>query len=70
MKEDVAGTTTVNPGFGNSGLPADYILSASPLAGFSFVNTNDTILLAGRSSPVIVPPTVPQTYPTYAFTQF
>jgi uncharacterized protein (TIGR03437 family) len=70
MIEDLGGTATVNPGFGTSGLAADYQLSSSPVAGFSNTNTNDTILQAGRSSPVIVAPTVPETYPTYTFTQF
>ena len=70
MNEDVTGTATVNPGFGTSGLPTDYQLSSSPIAGFSFTNTNDTILQAGRSSPAIVPPNVPETYPTYSFTQY
>ena len=70
MNEDLNGTATVNPKFGTSGLPTDYQLSSSPVAGFSITNTNDTILQAGRSSPVIVPPAVPETYPTYSFTQF
>ncbi len=70
MNEDISGTAIVNPGFGTSGLPTDYQLSSSPIAGFSFTNTNDTIHQAGRSSPVIVPPTVPETYPTYSFTQY
>jgi hypothetical protein len=70
VNEDAGGTATVNPGFGNSGLPADYQLSLAPVSGFNFAATNDTIQNAGRSNPVIVPPMVPETYPTYSFTQF
>jgi len=70
VNEDAAGTASVNPGFGSSGLPADYQLSVAPVAGFNYSNTNDTILNAGRNNPVIVPPSVPGTYPTYNFTQF
>ena len=70
MKEDAGGTVNVNPGFGNSGLPTDYMLSASPVAGFDFSKTNDTILHAGRKNPVIMPPAVPATYPTYTFSTF
>jgi uncharacterized protein (TIGR03437 family) len=70
MNEDAGGTTSVNPDFGNSGLPFDYQLFGSPLAGFSTSATNETILDAGRNIPVIFLPTVPATYPTYNFTQF
>jgi uncharacterized protein (TIGR03437 family) len=70
MNEDAGATANVNPGFGTSGLPTDYQLSTSPVAGFNSFNTNETIFNAGRNNPVIVPPTVPETYPTYAFTQF
>jgi hypothetical protein len=70
INEDAGGTATVNPGFGNAGLPSDYLLTAAPVAGFNYANTNDTVLNAGRNNPVIIPPTVPQTYPTYTFTQF
>ena len=70
VNEDAGGTTSVNPDFGNSGLPFDYQLSGSPLAGFSVSSTNDTILRAGRNVPVIFLPTVAPTYPTYNFTQF
>lgn len=70
INEDAGGTTSVNPDFGDSGLPFDYQIFGSPLAGFSASATNDTILHAGRNVPVIFLPTVPATYPTYNFTQF
>jgi hypothetical protein len=69
MNEDQAGAIA-NPGFGTSGLPADFLLTAAPVAGFTYFDTNDTVLQAGRYSPVIVPPAVPETYPTCAFPQF
>jgi hypothetical protein len=69
MNEDQNGVIA-NPGFGSSGLPSDFLLTTAPVAGFTFFDTNDTVLQAGRYSPVIVPPAVPQTFPTYAFTQF
>jgi uncharacterized protein (TIGR03437 family) len=70
MDEDTGATTNVNPGFGDSGLPLDYQLLSSPLPGFSVSNTNDTVLNAGRNIPVIFIPSVPETYPTYSYTQF
>jgi hypothetical protein len=68
--EDVSSTVTVNPGFGNTGQPSDFLLSKNPMPGFDFTRTNDTIHNAGRTHPVIVPPTVPATFPTYSFTSF
>ena len=68
--EDVSSTVTVNPGFGNSGQPSDFLLSKNPMPGFDFTKTNDTIHNAGRNHPVIMPPTVPATFPTYNFTSF
>jgi hypothetical protein len=70
MSEDAGGTVTVNPGFGNSGAPSDYVMSSSPVTGFNFTLTNNTILHAGRNHPVIMPPVVPGTFPTYTFTTF
>jgi hypothetical protein len=70
MGEDVAGTVTVDPHFGNTGQPSDYLLSSNLVPGFDYTKTNDTILHAGRNNPVIVPPTVPDTFPTYHFTKF
>lgn len=70
MNEDSGGTASVSPGFGSAGTPADYQLNASPIAGFNPALTNDTILHAGRNNPVIVPPTVLPTFPTYSFTKF
>jgi hypothetical protein len=68
--EDTAGTVTANPGFGTSGQPSDFLLTANPIAGFDFTRTNDTILHAGRNHPVIMPPVVPATFPTYHYTKF
>jgi hypothetical protein len=70
LNEDAGGTVSVNPGFGNSGLASDYMLSSSPVTGFDFSKTNDTILHAGRNNAVIMLPAVPETYPTYTFTAF
>jgi hypothetical protein len=67
MKEDPGGTATVDPGFGDTGEPTDYLLSHSPVAGFNYIQTNNTINNAGRNNPVIMPPTVPDTYPTYYY---
>ncbi len=70
MNEDTMGTASVNPGFGKSGKPADFLLSKNPVAGFYYTRTNDTIHNAGRDHPVIHPPQVPHTFPTYTFTEF
>jgi hypothetical protein len=70
VNEDTGGTASVDPSFGSSGLPADFLISGSPLAGFNASATNETILNAGRNVPVIFLPSVPATYPTYNFTQF
>src|SRR5580704_10494306 len=66
MQEDTQGTASVNPGFGNSGQASDFLLSSSPIAGFDYTLTDDTVNNAGRSNPVITPPTVPATFPTYS----
>jgi len=65
FNEDRAGTATVDPKFGKSGKPADYMLSKSPVAGFDVEKTNDTIRNAGRSHAVIMPPKVAATFPSY-----
>ena len=70
MNEDAEGTVTVDPEFGKTGLPTDFLLSRSPVTGFDYLQTNDTINGAGRTNPVIVPPQVPPTFPTYYFTTF
>ena len=70
MNEDKGGTVTVNPGFGGTGKPGDYLFSKSPVAGFDHTKTNDTIRNAGRNHPVIMPPKVPSTFPTYTFKDF
>jgi len=68
--EDVSSTVTVNPGFGNSGQPSDFLLTKNPMPGFDFTKTNDTIHNAGRVHPEITPPTVPPTFPVYSFTSY
>jgi hypothetical protein len=70
MDEDTTGTATVNPNFGKTGQPSDFLLSANLVPGFDYTKTNDTILHAGRNNPVIIPPLVPATFPTYTFTSF
>jgi hypothetical protein len=67
MNEDLAGTASVNPGFGNTGNPSDFLLKNNPVAGFNFQETNSTILSAGRNNPQIVVPPVPDTFPTYTY---
>jgi hypothetical protein len=70
MDEDQEGTVTVDPGFGSAGLPTDFLLSNSPISGFDYTQTNNTINTAGRTNPLIKPPTVPPTFPTYYYTTF
>jgi hypothetical protein len=70
MNEDLTGTASVDPGFGDSGQSSDFLLSSSPIAGFDNNLTDDTINSAGRSNPVLTAPTVPATFPTYYFTNF
>jgi hypothetical protein len=67
MKEDPGGTATVDPGFGDSGQPSDFLLSTSPIIGFDYLLTDETINSAGRNNPLIMPPTVPDTFPTYDY---
>jgi hypothetical protein len=67
MKEDLVGTASVNPGFGNTGQASDFLLSSSPIAGFDYTLTDDTINNAGRNNPVIMPPVVSNTMPTYTY---
>ena len=67
MREDRGGTVTVNPHFGHTGHPSDFLLAKRPLAGFDHIKTNDTIRHAGRDNPVIMPPKVPATFPSYSF---
>ena len=68
MQEDAGGTATVNPGFGTTGQASDFLLLSSPISGFDYTVTDDTINTAGRTDPVIVPPVVPATFPTYSYT--
>ena len=70
MNEDKTGTVTVDPGFGHTGKPADFLLTKNPIPGFDYTKTNDTIRNAGRNHPVIMPPAVPATFPTYNYTSF
>ncbi len=70
MNEDAEGTVSVDPGFGTSGLPTDFLLTKSPMSGFDYTQTNDTIKTAGRTNPLIEPPQVPPTFPTYFYTAF
>ena len=65
MNEDVTGTVSVNPGFGNTGEPSDYLLSSTPIVGFDYNKTNDTINNAGRTDRSETPAPVPPTFPTY-----
>ena len=70
LNEDQGGTASVDPGFGAAAAPADFLLVRNPVAGFDYTLTNDTILNAGRSQPMIQPPAVPQTYPTFYFSSY
>jgi hypothetical protein len=62
--------TPANPGFDKTHNAKDYLLSKNPVAGFDYVKTNDTIRNAGRNHPVIMPPKVPPTFPSYSFENF
>jgi hypothetical protein len=70
MNEDTSGTASVDPGFGRTGKSTDYMLTKNPMPGFDYTKTNDTILHAGRTHPVIVPPLVPATLPSWTFTEW
>jgi hypothetical protein len=70
VNEDQEGTVSVDPGFGKTGFPTDFLLSKSPVSGFDFMQTNNTIRTAGRTNPLITPPQVPSTFPTYYYTTF
>ena len=59
-----------DPGFGHAGKASDFLLSKNPIAGFDYTKTNDTIRNAGRDHPVIMPPLVPATFPTYKYTSY
>jgi hypothetical protein len=70
MKEDLSGTASVDPGFGRTGQAKDYVLAKSPVKGFDSAKTNDTIRNAGRNHPVIMPPKVAATFPTFSLKDF
>jgi hypothetical protein len=69
MREDPGAVNNVNPNFGSTGMPSDYMLSGPPFSGsnFNYSQTNATIQQAGRNNPVIIPPSVPETFPTYTY---
>ncbi len=70
MNLDTKGTASVDPGFGHSGKPTDFLLRSNPVPGFDYTKTNDTILHAGRTNPVIKPPNVIHTLPAYSYTDY
>jgi len=75
MNEDAGGTVAVNPQsinptFGNSNNPSDYMLNSAPLPGFNNKATNDTINNAGQTNASPSPGIVPATFPTYTYATF
>jgi hypothetical protein len=70
MNEDLTGSASINPNFGNTGQGSDFLLTNAPLPGFNSAETNDTINQAGRNNPLINVPPVPDTLPTYIYTNF
>jgi hypothetical protein len=70
MNLDTTGTASVDPKFGHTGKPTDFLLQASPVRGFDYTKTNDTIMHAGRTNPAIKPPTVIHTLPAYSYTDY
>ncbi len=70
MNLDTTGTASVDPGFGHTGKPTDFLLKSNPVHGFDYTKTNDTILHAGRTNPVIKPPNVIHTLPAYSYTDY
>jgi len=67
VQEDSSGTASVDPGFGKTGEAGDFLLPDAPVSSFNYNETNNTINSAGRTNPVIQPPTVTETFPTYAY---
>jgi len=67
VQEDAGGTVTTNPGFGDAGLPTDFLLNKNPMAGFNYLQTDETVNTAGRSDAKITPPTVGGTFPTFYY---
>jgi hypothetical protein len=70
MNEDQEGTVSVNPEFGHSGRPTDFLLSKSPVTGFDYNLTNSTIRTAGRTVHLLQVPQVSPTFPTYYYATF
>jgi hypothetical protein len=66
VQQDGAGKV-LDPGFGNTGQASDFLLLKSPVSGFSYNETNNTVNNAGRSNPGIQVPDVPPTFPTYQY---
>jgi len=67
MNLDTKGTASVDPRFGHTGKPTDFLLKSNPVLRCDYTKTNDTILHAGRSNPVIKPPNVVHTLPAYSY---
>jgi hypothetical protein len=67
MNLDTTGTASVDPKFGHTGKPTDFLLQKSPIAGFDHTKTNDTIRNAGRIKRAIKVPAVPATFPTHSY---
>lgn len=70
MNLDTTGTASVDPKFGHTGSPKDFLLQQNPVPGFDYTKTNDTILHAGRINPVIKPAKVIHTFPAYSYTEY
>jgi hypothetical protein len=70
LNEDPGGAVSVDPGFGAAAVREDFLLTRNPVPGFDYTLTNDTIANAGRTQPVLNPPAVPQTYPTFYFPRY
>jgi len=66
MNEDAQGTVSVDPKFKHTGQPTDFLLTSNPAPGFDYTKTNDAILHAGRSNPVIKVGPVMATFPHYS----
>jgi len=67
MSEDMGGAIG-DPHFANPAHPGDdYTLASPPVQGFDPAQTNDTLQHAGRTNPLVNPPVVPRTFPTYGY---
>jgi hypothetical protein len=70
MNLDTTSTASVDPKFDHSGKPTDFLLQSSPVPGFDYNKTNDTILHAGRTNPAIKAPAVVHTFPAYSYMEY